>query len=588
EYRGSSLAAVVVFTDGIASAGEETRLSRAAPRARDVGVPLYPVAVGSRDPVKDLELYDLLADDVAFLGEPVTLRVRHRSFGLRGQTTTLKLFVEGNSEPLLTREVAAGPDGVSEQVEVTATLPEEGTYQLNLVSAPLPDEVNIANNVVRHRVEVRREQLRVLMVEGMPRWEYRALKPVLERDDTLQLATFLQSADLDFTAEDQTALRGFPITQEELNQYDAIVWGDVDLSALDRRVPERLRSFVGEHGGGLILVAGEQHNPLSYVGTELETLLPVSLSGRGAMSEDMLRNLPRFRLQRTLEGKSRAFLRLADDPAEDDAVWQRLPEEIDWLVPTPLTKPGGQVLAVGPVLVETGEPAPVIVQQRYGQGQVVYHASDSLWTWRRRVEDRYYGRYWSQALRELTAGTRRRTQADVELTSDRQVYAPGDDVQLRLRGTSTTNAAWGNAVNVVVESSAGERFASRLQRRPDGAPVWEGAVQRLPLGEFRAKSGGVTADEPGAVCSFRVEAPDYELRERAAAIQDLQQAARISHGAFHSFADADRVPGNLPRGRSIKLAESRPIPLWNRWEPLLLLIGLLSAEWMLRKRARLV
>ena len=239
----------------------------------------------------------------------------------------------------------------------------------------MPGESDLDNNVLQHRVEVRRDSLRVLLVEGRPRWEYRALKPVLERDDTLQLETYLQAADLDYASEDRTALRSFPATNAQFRQYDVIVWGDVDLAELDRDAGVRVRDFVREHGGGLLLIAGEEHNPLGYAGTPLEPLLPISLLE--AVPFDVA-TTPRFRLARTLEGKSRSWLRLADAEAEDELIWNTLPAEIDWLIATPQVKPGASVLATGPPLA--GTPAPLIVHQRDGQGQILYHGTDSLWT----------------------------------------------------------------------------------------------------------------------------------------------------------------------------------------------------------------
>ena len=95
EYRGNSLAAVVVLTDGIASAGDDERLSRVATLAQERGVPLYTIGVGSRDPARDLELFDLLAEEVVSLGEPLTLAFRQRAFGLAGQTTEVRVTAAG-------------------------------------------------------------------------------------------------------------------------------------------------------------------------------------------------------------------------------------------------------------------------------------------------------------------------------------------------------------------------------------------------------------------------------------------------------------------------------------------------------------
>ncbi|MFV0443953.1 MAG: hypothetical protein ACK5Q5_10315 [Planctomycetaceae bacterium] len=585
DLRGVSLAAVVIWTDGVASHDPDERLSQGAELARQQGVPLYPIRVGSQTPDRDLELFDLRCPEVANAGEPVTVSLRGRSFGLPGETTEVQLLANGEPLPLAAQALLLTDEPRGQTIELSFTPQSEGLYELEVIAVPLTGESNVDNNHLRQRMDVRVDPLRVLLVEGRPRWEYRALKPALERDDTIQLHTFLQSADLDYTVEDRTALRALPAVQSELNNYDVIIWGDVDLAQTGRDVPELLRQFVLEHGGGLMLIAGEQHNPLGYVGTALELLSPVSLVEASSV-HSLASPVDRLRLQRTLEGESTAFLRLDDDPAADRAAWAAMPSAIDWWIQPQETKPGASVLATGAGGQATLRP-PLIVSQRYGQGTVLYHGFDQQWTWRRRVEDRYFGRYWSQAVRAVATVRRRRDQSGRRLTTDRKVYAVGDEVELRLRGSDSDPSEMATSLSVSVDSQAGEHVQTTLAPSNEVPLLWTGTIRDLPPGDFRAAISGEGAS-PGPACLFRIEVPDRELRQRAAATDDLQLAAKLSHGEYHTFSQADRVPSQLPRGRSVQLTESEPIRLWNRWETLLLTIGLLSAEWLLRKRARLV
>ncbi len=73
DFRGTPPPAIIVLSDGISSTGELDRLSRAAPLAKSKLVPIFPVGIGSEQPVRDLQLYDLLVDDVAFVNDPVNL-----------------------------------------------------------------------------------------------------------------------------------------------------------------------------------------------------------------------------------------------------------------------------------------------------------------------------------------------------------------------------------------------------------------------------------------------------------------------------------------------------------------------------------
>ncbi len=591
EHRGRSLSGIILFTDGVATVGEEERLSVAARWARERGVPLFPVGVGSDDPARDIELYDLLSDDVVYIGDPVTLAVRVRNFGYAGQTTELRVAAEGDERVLASRRVQLPADGTARIEELTFVPQQEGEYRLTVTAVPLPGELDVQNNTLRQQITVRRDQFRVLLVEGPPRWEYRALKPVLERDDAILVETYLQEADLNFAPEDRTALESFPATNTQLQRYDAIIWGDVDLGGLDRGAAERLREFVREHGGGVIFIAGERHNPWEYGGTALEILLPFLREGVEPVLVESGSRTGRFRLERTVEGRSWPLMRLADEAADDEAAWRSLPAEMDWFVRIPELKPGGLALAVRSGSGGAPSSDPIIIHQRYGRGQVLYHAVDSLWTWRRRVEDRYYGRYWSQAVRMVAAGRLRRTHSGWELTSDRRTYRPGEAVHLRLRGggqESPETLDPAAPVQVRIESAGGQQVTIPLAPRPGESHTWEGTATRLPLG---VQTATLITDDPAAPapsCTFLVELPNRELRDRKIARTDLELAAKISQGSFFMFADAEDVPAAIPRRQAVRLTQSRPIPLWNRGELLVLLILLLAGEWVLRKRSRLV
>ncbi|MEZ6067526.1 MAG: VWA domain-containing protein [Planctomycetaceae bacterium] len=586
ESRGGVLSAILLLSDGITTTSRGDDLAAAARLARERGVPLYPIGVGSTQPVRDLDLTDLLADEVVFVGDPATLTLRLRSFGYAGESARLVVRESHSDEPLAERPVTLGRDGEILTEELTFVPAAERELQLTVELLPPDDELDRSNNRLEHRLTIRQDQFRVLLVEGPPRWEYRALKPVLERDDTIRLDTFLVQAELDFAPEDRTALPAFPATDALLAEYDVVIWGDVDLAAVDARVPERIRRYVSGERGGLILLAGPRHNPLSYAASPFATLLPVLLEGAGSVDPEQLAG-PGFRLRRTEDGAGWPFLRLAENPATEIGIWQGLPAEMYWFISTPSLKPGAQALAVRDAADGDREPLPLIVLQRYGQGMVLYHGTDELWTWRKRVEDLYYGRYWSQAIRTVAANRIDRDDTGRRLTTDRRTYEPGDTVRVRLR-TGTAVTASGEPVTVQIESTGGYRTTATLAAVNGQVNLLEAEVRQLPVGEYLATMADRFPDEGAVSTRFSVAVLARELRERAAAITEMQQAARVAHGEFQMVWQAEQLPASLPRGRAVRLSQARPVPLWNRGELLGLLIGVLVAEWLLRRRSRLV
>ena len=83
--------------------------------------------------------------------------------------------------------------------------------------------------------------------------------------------------------------------------------------------------------------------------------------------------------------------------------------------------------------------------------------------------------------------------------------------------------------------------------------------------------------------------PPGEMEQLRMDRQILERAAEETHGKFYTLADADQVPADLPAGTRIALHTPQPPRLlWNHWTVFALALGLLAAEWMLRKRKHLL
>ncbi|MFG0334340.1 MAG: VWA domain-containing protein [Maioricimonas sp. JB049] len=581
EASGTSPAAVVVLTDGVATTTAADRLSAGAEDAARLGVPLMPVVVGSDNPPRDVELTEILAEDITLLGDPVSLMVHGNVHGYAGKSVRIVLRESGRDE--IVAETAVEVDGDDEDISTLLSYrPQQpGDYEFVVQAIPLPGEHTTGNNELVQPVRVREQQVRVLLVERTPRWEFRFLKAALEREPTVRLCTVLQEADLQYVAEDRTALPRFPLSREELFEFDVVIVGDVDPGSLQLSAAKNLRAFVSEHGGGLILVAGTDHNPSAFFSTSLADALPVTATSPSGSSD----GTDAYELERTAEGRRRLELRLADDPDLDERIWSAL-SPVFWLQTGIARKPGAESLVVARDADATDHPA--IVAHRFGAGQVVFHATDELWRWRRNVEDRFYGRYWGQMIRALSRGRLLAGSEGIQLTADRTVYQMTDPIRLRARFANPAQAPRdGEPVRVQLDDGPGGQQVVELTPRNDLPELYEATLTDIPPGSWHAWIVEPALTEIPAAVDFRIELPRQEFRIRGVNRSDLERAARISGGQSYSLADVDRLPGDLPRGRAVPVSRDAPLSLWNRWEALALLTLLLAAEWMIRRRGGL-
>ena len=134
--------------------------------------------------------------------------------------------------------------------------------------------------------------IKVLYVEGQPRYEFRYIKFLLEREGldakkkkSIDLKVLLLESDDEFADQDKAALKNFPPTLEDLNQYDVLIFGDCDPNhkKLQNRLKDIANFVKGEDekgrkgkksGGGILFMAGSANNP-HLKGTALAGIIPI-------------------------------------------------------------------------------------------------------------------------------------------------------------------------------------------------------------------------------------------------------------------------------------------------------------------------
>lgn len=591
ELRGVPPSAIILLSDGQTTDGES--LEKAAEFAARKGVPIFTVGLGSPEPARDLELTELMVDEVVFVDDLVRFQAKLLARGFAGQEAVIHLKErdKSSSDPKATREieairVPAPADGQPKRIEIAHRPKTTGdiTYLLEVESRPR--ELQVDNNRLERTVNVRKEKLKVLLVDGEPRYEYRYLKNYLEREETIDLNVVLLSSDPEYNEQDRYALPTFPAAKDDLFHYDVVLMGDADPSFLSASQMQNLAAFVTEKGGGILFLAGENFNPLGYKATPLEMLLPIEL-GDARNPTAVGTSVNAFRPELTAEGRSSPIFRFGDDEASSLQIWQHLPE-LFWYLEAPRKKPAAQVLAEHPTVVGSDGKLPVFLYQFVGAGKSMFNAVDDTWRWRFRVGDRYFGRFWIQSLRFL-ARTKLLGQKPAEIETDRRRYQRNQPIQIRVRFPNPGIAPANGEVNVQVERKG--QNPRRLTLRPASGSrnVFEGALPPAPEGEYEVRLLPPPVLEKAIpVATFRVDAPAGEMERVQMNEPELLRAATLTSGKFYTADAASTLLGDLPKPQKVPLDTDPPIPLWNTWPILATFLTLLVLEWVLRKRKQMV
>ena len=587
QFLGIPPAAVLLITDGINTEGPG--LAEAARWARIRNVPLFFVAVGQTSSAPDIELRDLIAEDLVFVGDLANFSCTVETRGLENQKISVAFFPADAPRARQVLELQCPQARHQQTVSFRYRPTQVGPLKVVIEAESPPGEVNRANNRLERTITVTDQKIAVLLAAGYPSYEFRFLKNLLAREPTVALKTVLQEADPGHPEQDETALTHFPSRTEELGAFDVVILIDVNPSLLGSVGLANLSRFVDQKeserqrgGGGLVVVAGPRYLPAGLLKTPLERLLPLELaeplSGR---SEVVGRS--GFRPRPTPIGLVFPGMQLADNLEENEAVWNRLPP-LFWFAPMGPPKPGARVLLEHPsLLAKDNRPLPLAAFHYVGTGSVLFQAFDESWRWRWRVGDLFFGRYWIQTIRFLARGKLGSADRRVILTADRREYYFGDSVYLRLQYPEGVSYPPANVVNVLVQRGSGSPEPLPLSRSQGLMGVFEGVLATPPVGSYRVW----LPEEPSPVgppsVEFRILPPAGEFARLETDLESMQQAAATSGGAVIRPQKIRQLPDLLPRGQDLPLEMLPPRPLWNAWPVLLLFLLVLSWEWFLRK-----
>jgi len=591
ELRGAPPSAVLLLSDGQTTDGES--LAKAAELAARKGVPVFPLGLGSPQPARDLELTELLVDDVVFVDDLVRFQAKLLARGFEGEDVTVRLRERppGTTDPSGGREIAsvrvkAPANGQPQKVELQHRPRQTGEVVYTLEIEPKPRELQADNNRIERGVNVRKEKVKVLLVDSEPRYEYRYLKNYLEREETIDLNVVLLSSDPEYSDQDRSALPTFPASKDDLFAYDVVLFGDTDPSFLSASQMQNLAEFVTEKGGGILFVAGEAFNPLTYKGTPLEILLPIELA-EARNPNAAGGSVAPFRPELTAEGRTNPIFRFGDDEAQSAQIWQSLPE-LFWLMEAPRKKPAALVLAEHPTLPGSDGKLPVFLYQFVGSGKSMFNAVDDTWRWRFRVGDRFFGRFWIQTIRFL-ARSKLVGQKQAELTTDRRRYQRNQPIQVRVRFPNPAIAPSTGEVVVQVEKKGQGPRKLTLKASPTARNIFEGALPQAAEGDYEIRllppptlAGAIPT------ASFRVDAPASELEHVQMNEPELRRVAELTGGKFYTPVTVSSLLNDLPKAQKVPLDTDPPVPLWNTWPVLALFLTVLTAEWLLRKRKQMV
>ncbi|MFH1421750.1 MAG: hypothetical protein ABIH42_03425 [Planctomycetota bacterium] len=608
QLKGQRIAGIVIISDGRNNRGT-LKPETVAETAGLKKIPIYTVSVGNPEEPKDIILAGVDAREVVLAGDKVTFTFTLKSTGFEGETATISLKLDDTV--VATKQIVLIGKNQLQRDDIVFKPSKEGDFIVTLSVHEKPGEHFKDNNSLTFNLRVVDEKIKVLYIDGEPRWEYRYLKTALVRDNTIKVQCILQAADDGFPQESSPGiapLAAFPVTKKELfDNYHVIIIGDVDTAhprhSLSREQLEWINEFVLKMHGGVLFIAGENYNPNSYKDTPLSSLLSVEGEYIGSSdvwgwSESITQS---YHLRLTPDGKESLIMRLEPDIQQNIELWEdndRRDENslpgLFWYYPAKKAKPNIIVLAVHPTdKNDQGEWRPIIAYSYCGSGISMFVGIDETWRWRAGVGDKYFYRFYSQAIRFLsTRIILGKTKRHSLSTADgKTTYFLSEKVDIVAKVYDRDyNLSTQPVQSVCIEEPGGNRRSIELTLNEKRPGEYLGSITPTKVGLYKVWIGTL-ADPKGqglAFATFSVEVPTIEKKDPRMNKELLQQMAKLSGGHYYEIYQLKELPNSIQAIQETISSEVSEDPLWNRWQILLLFTALITAEWIGRKMRKLV
>lgn len=571
----TNLRAVVLFSDGDFNLGQPPVV--AAQKLLQRGIPLFAVPVGSKNRLPDLDIIRVTAPTYGIVGENVQIPFTIRSSLDREIRTTIRLRDDKGRER--TKPLVLAP-GVENHESILWNIIEEGSSTLELI-LPLADGERVeTNNTVKFNLSGRQESIKVLVIDSLPRWEYRYLRNALSRDPGVELSCLLFHPSLGI-GQGHDYIEAFPEKPEDLAKYDVIMIGDVGAQSgqLTAEQCDMIAGLVENQASGVVFLPGPQGNQKSLLETKLGELIPVVPDP--AQPTGIVDTVA-SPLELTGEGRGSLLTLLADTEEQNPDVWRSLPGFF-WHAAALRAKGGTEVLAVHGNRRSSFGPTPIIVTAAAGTGKVLYMGIDSAWRWRRGVEDKYHYRFWGQVARWMSYQRNMAAGQRVRLFYAPERPVPGDTVTFNANAFDPNGAPLESG-EVWLDATQPDGNIQRLVLKKNDT-AWGSFSARLKItqpGEWKLAARIAGDEAPPVETTLLAQGAKLEQIGQPARPEVLEEMARIAQGRLISpaqLADLAREISALPEPRPIQ----NRLALWSHWITISLMTLLLALFWAGRK-----
>lgn len=541
-YEGRAVKGIVLSTDGIVNKGANPLYTNFVKQ----GTPIYSIALGDSVAQKDVFIKLATHNDITYLNNKFLVEVEVAASKTAGQKVELAVY-NGNAKEYST-VIEITSDDFYKNVSIELIAKRTGIQQYRVELTKLKDEVNVVNNRYDFFVDVIDSRDKILIVAATPHPDIAAIHAALSSKESYDVKVVLQ------------------------NDLQSIAWKDYSLLILHQlpytnaTVNQQLKQAIDKFKLSVCYVIGQQTNLSDFAQFNQSLFIQ---TGKNVTEAEPLLN------------ETFSLFTLTDD--EKKAIQ-------DW---PPLSVPFGnytastnaQVFSYQKINNIATKYPQIVFAQREGIKSTVI-VGEGLWKWKLAdYKKNGSNDVFTNFIAKIAQYLALRDNKSLLRVNAKKIFLENESIVLNAELYNESYELDNRAeVKLVLQNEAGKKFNYTFSKTNN---TYVSNLGSLPAGKYMYEaSSSMAGKSVFAKGSFVVQPLVLELANLTADHSLLRSLATATQGKVFQKTEIEKLSNELAQKevKSISYAHKHFDELISLKWMLVLIIALLSIEWITRKR----
>lgn len=559
-YADQNLGAILMVTDGIVTSGINPLYTQ-----EKIPQPIFTAWVGDTLPVKDLLIESVIFNDLSYVNTETPIRATVKSFQIEPRTVKLTLSQNGKILSEKNLNIHSDYQNITVDFSVIHKIPGIQKFQLDIEE--IQGENNKKNNHYPFYVQVLENKIKIALFAGGPHPDIGAFHKCLSKDAQFQLNTFVHKNDVEFY---QTPL--------QLSDYHVFILHNFPSTQYDASWMDKILKEVEQRNAALWIFMGNSFRLDVY--SRLADFMGLQTSNFNKKTgEAFLYFDSDYKTHATYSFDDGFFNFIQNCPP-------LLKNESEW-------KPKAGTIVFGKSKIKNiALDYPLFAVQESQSRKNVIFVGEGIWRYRmQNFQEKENFDYFDQWIKNILLWLNTKSDKKMfRVYPEKLLFSSDDKVIFKGNVYDETYQSIEDAdITLKIINEQGKDFVYKLNSVSGG---YYSELQNFTEGNYQyeavgMRNGKLIGKEKG---NFSVGKSNLEFINLTSDRPMLQQLSKNSGATHEYFMKMEQLAEDILQLNLKGLSEAKKsiFPLSRHWLLLLIILTLLSIEWILRKRNSLL